>query len=385
MKKQIKNLLKRNTVGLRFLDAYALLQLGSFIKVNPLSKNFPKVIQLPITNRCNSRCEMCNVWNMDTSGEYSSDEFKEILNDNLFDEVISVGINGGEPTLVSDLDAYANHILNLPKLKYLNIISHGFNTERALRVFKKIYLLCRNKNVKFHISISLDGVGLIHDKVRQIPGGFEKTISTIENILTDQSLYCDTFDVACTVVKSNINYLIELESYCEDKNIPIKYRLGISNKRIESDLLTEAYDVTLDQDTKISVIEFFHGQTIKAKSLTAKFKYFSIFSWLTMDEKTRFLGCDWKNEGATLDSKGNLYYCAVNSEKLGNLRENSGSDIFFSDENLQHRKSIVENSCNNCIHDYGGKTHFQNLIAFSRFILSNRFSIKIYRIRSFFL
>ena len=270
-------------------------------------------------------------------------------------------------------------------IKHLNIISHGFNTVRALRTFRKLYQSCGDKNIKFHISISLDGVGLIHDKVRQIPGGFEKTISTIENVLANQELYCDTFDVACTVVKSNINNLTELESYCEAKGIPIKYRLGISNKRIESDLLSEAYDVTLDQDTNFSVIEFFHGQTIKAKSLTEKFKYFSIFSWLTMDEKTRYLGCDWKNEGATLDSKGNLYYCAVNSENLGNLRETSGTDIFFSDENLQHRKSIVEKSCNDCIHDYGGKTNFSNLMAFSRFILSNRFSVRSYRLKSFFL
>lgn len=361
------------------------MRVGTVFSPNPMSKKLPTVIQLPITNRCNSRCEMCNVWNMDTSGEYSATEFQHIIKDDLFSEVTSLGINGGEPTLVADLDDYVSHILSLPKLKHLNIISHGFNTVRALRTFRKLYRSCRNKNIKFHISISLDGVGLIHDKVRQIPGGFEKTISTIEKVLANQALYCDTFDVACTVVKSNINNLTELESYCEAKGIPIKYRLGISNKRIESDLLSEAYDVTLDQDTNFSVIEFFHGQTIKAKSLTEKFKYFSIFSWLTMDDKTRYLGCNWKDEGATLDSKGNLYYCAVNSEKLGNLRENSGVDLFFSDENLQHRKSIVKNSCNDCIHDYGGKTHFRNLMAFSRFILSNRFSVRSYRAKSFFL
>ncbi len=35
-----------------------------------LAKKYPKVVQLPMTYLCNSRCVMCNIWKMDYSNEF---------------------------------------------------------------------------------------------------------------------------------------------------------------------------------------------------------------------------------------------------------------------------------------------------------------------------
>jgi len=58
-------------------------------------KKYPKVIQLPITYKCNSRCVMCNIWKMNKKNELSSEEFAKILKDEIFQKVEFVGINGG--------------------------------------------------------------------------------------------------------------------------------------------------------------------------------------------------------------------------------------------------------------------------------------------------
>ena len=73
-----------------------------------------------------------------------------------------------------NISQYAQALCNLPKIRYLSIISHGFNTERALRSIAQIKKICEKANVKFHVSISLDGIYEVHNRVRNVPDVFKK-------------------------------------------------------------------------------------------------------------------------------------------------------------------------------------------------------------------
>ena len=64
-------------------------------------------------------------------------------------------------------------------------------------------------------------------KLRGIPNVFSKTIETISSIVNNKEIYCDSYDIGCTVVKQNVDYLAELESFAEKMNWNIKFRLGI--------------------------------------------------------------------------------------------------------------------------------------------------------------
>jgi len=388
MKKRIINILKKNIKKNKRLffivGSLRFLQTSSCTKIDGSKKKYPKVIQLPITFKCNSRCVMCNIWQMDHSNEASVEEFAKFMKDGIFKEVESVGINGGEPSLVPNLDEYANEILKLPSLKSLNIISNGFSPKLFFKNIEKIYQNCKEKGIRFHISISLDGVGEIHNIVRGRPKVFGKTISTIDEIVKNQYKYCDSYDIDCTIVNQNVDYLIELDTYAKSKNYNIKYRLGIDNKRIESDKVRDQYSV-IYSSLRQSAKEFFHYQFSQAKDLANKFKYFSIFYWLNSDKPKRLLGCTWKDEGITLDARGELYYCAVASDSIGSLRKDNGEKIFFDDKNIEYRRSIIRNSCDGCIHDYSGKAEFKNIIIFLKNIIKNRLAMKMYEIKLRFM
>jgi len=362
LKQQLIQLLKKNRKLFLIAKLLRFIQTSSFSKIDGSKKKYPKVIQLPITYNCNSKCVMCNIWQMDHSGEATVEEFAKFMKDDIFKEVESVGINGGEPSLVPNLSEYAKEILSLPKINSLNIISHGFSKKPLLKSVEEIYKMCCEKKVKFHISISLDGVGEVHNTVRGKPNVFEKTISTIDEIIKKQHKYCDSYDIGCTIVKQNIDYLIELDTYAKRKNYNMKYRLGIDNKRIESDKLRDQYSV-IYSPLRQSAKEFFHYKMMKEKDLVNRFKYYSIFAWLNSKVPKRLLGCIWKDEGITLDARGELYYCAVASESIGSLRKEQGEKIFFDEENIEYRKSIVKNSCDNCIHDYSGQAEFKNVLS----------------------
>lgn len=366
-----------------FAKVTRFLLKSSFKKIDGSKKKYPKVIQLPITYNCNSKCVMCNIWKMDHSNEATVSEFAKFIDDPLFKKVESVGVNGGEPSLIKSLPEYINEILRLPSLKSLNIISHGFGTKPLLKSLEVIYKSCQEKGVKFHVAISLDGVGEIHNLVRGRKKVFEKTTKTIDEIISNQSKYCDSYDIGCTVVNQNVNYLIELDTYAKSKNYNIKYRLGIENKRIESDKLKDQYSVVYNS-LRQSAKEFFHYKFLEAKSLSNKFKYYAIFYWLNSKVPKRLLGCAWKDEGVTLDSRGVLYYCAVASDKIGSLRDDKGENVFFADKNIEYRKSIISNNCDGCIHDYSGKAEFTNVLKFIVDIFISKFSMRFYQIKLWF-
>ncbi len=384
MKEQLIKQVKKNKKLFLILKSLRFLQTSSFSKIDGSKKKYPKVIQLPITYNCNSRCVMCNIWQMDHSGEATVEEFAKFMQDDIFKKVEAVGINGGEPSLVPNLHEYADEILKLPSLKSLNIISHGFSSKPLFKNIEKIYKSCKEKGVSFHVAISLDGVGDVHDPVRGKPKVFEKTTATIDEIIKNQYKYCDSYDIGCTIVKQNIDYLIELDTYAKSKNYNIKYRLGIDNKRIESDKLREQYSV-IYSPLRQSAKEFFHYQISQTKDLANRFKYYSIFYWLNSKKPERLLGCSWKDEGITLDARGELYYCAVASDSIGSLRKGKGENIFFDDKNIKYRESIIKNSCDSCIHDYTGQAEVKNVWKFLSDTINNRFALKIYELKVRFM
>jgi len=367
-----------------FLRVVYFLCRSCFVSPNGGRKKYPKVLQLPITYRCNSKCVMCNVWRMDHKNEFSVEEFAKFIRDDIFKKIESVGINAGEPSLVLNLPEYAEKILNLPSLKYLNIISNGFIPQRLLLHVQKIYDACKKRGILFHVSISLDGIGKIHDAVRGRQNVFEQTIASIDEIIRDQAKYCDSYDVACTVVKQNVNYLVELDTYAKRKKYNIKYRLGIENKRIGNYDLREQYSV-MEAPFRQSAIEFFHYLMHHSEHLSDRFKYYAIFKWLCSEKPKRMLGCYWQEEGITLDSKGNIYYCAVASDSLGSLRVEKGKKIFFDRKNIEYRKNIVKNVCNHCIHDYSGRPRFQDVWNFLLYMIKDNVAMKFYRFKARFM
>jgi len=384
IKQQLIQLIKKNKKLFLIAKALRFLQTSSLVEIDGGKKKYPKVIQLPITYNCNAKCVMCNIWQMDHSGEATVEEFAGFMQDDIFKEVEAVGINGGEPSLVPNLYEYADEILKLPSLKSLNIISHGFSPKPLFKNIEKIYKSCKEKGVDFHVAISLDGVGETHNIVRGIGHAFDKTTSTIDEIIKNQHKYCDSYDIGCTIVSQNIDYLMELNTYAKSKNYNIKYRLGIDNKRIESDKLRDQYSV-IYSPLRQSAKEFFHYQMSQTKDLSNRFKYYSIFTWLNSERPQRMLGCSWKDEGMTLDARGELYYCAVASDSIGSLRKEKGEKIFFANQNIEYRKSIIKNSCDGCIHDYSGKPELKKIWKFLSDTIKNRYVMKIYELKVRFL
>ena len=374
MNNSLKNKVKKHQ------QLYKLLKLIQFILQCQWKKKYsikyPEVLQFPITNVCNSNCVMCNVKSNISKNEMTVQEFEKIIGNEIFKQIKSVGINGGEPFLCKNLIHFIKILVRKKNIKSINIISNGFLTQLILSELREIYSICRNKGVELHISFSLDGYKNIHDKVRGVPNVFPKTVETITQVVNNKDIYCDSYDIGCTVVKQNVNYLVELEAFAKQYGWNIKFRLGIKNERLHNCSMYDSFNVLNDPVSRQTAKEFFFSQIFKAQSLYEQYKYWAIFTYLNGDEQ-RKLGCDWQDNGITLDSEGNIYYCAVESPCIANLKKCSGNE-YFKFDNLAKRKKIINEKCSTCIHDYFGRLLLVNVIKFLKWKIFNKYWLKSY-------
>jgi sulfatase maturation enzyme AslB (radical SAM superfamily) len=259
---------------------------------------------------------MCNVWKIRPGKDINLQDLSVYLKDPIFSKIRSVGINGGEPSLFKELPELVKIILELPRLKSINIISNGFLSENFLYNCEEINNNCKENKIRFHISISLDGVEAIHDKIRGVKGAYERTIKTIQILQKNKNRYCDTYDIGCTITKYNIFYLNELLALSELKHLPIFFRLAVANLRIDSQNSYRDYGVLTENRYKMTAQEFFFGMFLRAHNLSEKFKYFAIYHYLYNNGLDRLSQCTWQNRDITLDDSGNLYYCAVERKNL---------------------------------------------------------------------
>ena len=122
-----------------------------------------------LTFNCNYSCKMCTQEGLPHPKELSAEEWDKIFADiekNYPDAYII--LIGGEPLLYKDFEKVWQK-LSEHKLKK-HIVTNGFFLEKYLPVLKTEW---------FGITLSVDGIGKTHDKIRNQKGAFEK----VENAL----------------------------------------------------------------------------------------------------------------------------------------------------------------------------------------------------------
>lgn len=311
---------------------------------------YPSQLNFSVTGFCNSQCVMCNVWQFPDQRpmELSPDELFTVLSDPLFRDVRHWGIAGGEPFLRKDLAEMAEAGLRaLPDLQTLTISTHAYHTRRLKEVAPAINELCKARGVRMRISISLDGVGEVHDRVRGVPGAFDRTWRSIRWVRDESDI---DLVIGATLSPYNVNDAFELWHFCVRENIPTNFRIATIVERLGNRDLLNVMSVK-DRD-EYALAEIFENLAHHhATPMERRFFYLSARRNLT-ERVPRFAVCRFKDEGIFLNEMGNLHHCAVYGQSVGSAREESGEKLIFSDNGEALRQQMLRAACPTCVHDY---------------------------------
>lgn len=327
------------------LTQYGLLYSSSA----PWKLQKPVVIQFPVNDICNARCQMCNIWQQKYDYQISPEELKAALSNPLYSEVRGVGVNGGEPTLRRDLaDLVGVLFESLPKLSHISLITNSLNSSQVIERIGEIGAVIQQCGGSLDVMVSLDGVGEIHDKVRGRKGNFENAVKVIDFIKSSQLV--NTHRLGCTVIKENVFGVEELLEFALKKNIYIKYRLGIPHQRLYSKDVQDPFALAYSEKYHLSV--FLENLILHYEESELQKHFYKSLIGQMMYGQPRTAGCDWKHRGATLTARGGLMYCAVESNILGSAISEDSHKLYFDNE--AHLKDIVASKCDSCTHDYVG-------------------------------
>lgn len=156
-------------------------------------------LYLLVNEQCNLNCEFC-IRGDGLKGNMDIDAFRTILYKNDFSKYVLM-ISGGEPSLYSNLPALIN--LCIGKFKKVCINTNGVYSEWLDKI----------ETSDIHVQISIDGSKKLHEKLRGVPGIYERIKDTIAKLNEKRISY----NISTTIGKNNAedidSLLSEISTY----------------------------------------------------------------------------------------------------------------------------------------------------------------------------
>jgi len=295
----------------------------------------PRWIVYMVTDRCNSRCIHCNIWQKEpTKNPLVPNEIEQVFKDDLFKDVKYVLCTGGEPTVRNDFKEIILSIHKALPEATIQLSTNGLLPERVIEVVKTAI----TNDICLDVGVSLDGIGEKHDKIRCVKGNFEKVDWLLHEIAPLREKYGDRLFISLQITLSDITLdsLKEVRAYAQQLNVYLlegwynessfynnigEEHVGSSNKFIET--------IKSQPDSPL--------KDLWLRKLTGKSIKFPCFAMYTF---------------CVLKCNGDIVPCLnLWDMKTGNVRDKSPTDIWHSYETKRVRKIIK--SCEGCLNSWG--------------------------------
>jgi len=263
---------------------------------------------------------MCSAWvKQHSRPELSLWQIEKIFSDPLLRTNIEiVNLTGGEPTMRLDMAQIIRVVTQqCLKLKRIDIPTNGINTCNVLDAVERALVVLLPTDVRLNVTVSVDGVGQVHEKVRGVSGifpGIEKTIFGLKDLTTLYPYL--SVSLNATISKENICGLDGLRDYARSLGLGINFTLAaISEIGVESFGMKDRFEMS-DTDKK-QVVSFFE-RLISEDAVGKDYGHY-ILNWLKTGKRT--LPCSFRRGKAILlESDGEYYACGNFKEfRLGNL------------------------------------------------------------------
>jgi Fe-coproporphyrin III synthase len=312
----------------------------------------PLAMCLYVTYRCNMRCQMCGIWSLGASekaGEWSVAELARILDDPLFSRLEFVNLNGGEPNLRTDLVDIAGLLLaKLPRLRNLTLNTNGLPSERCVDNCQRILALCRERHVRFGVSVSLHRLGPTYDEIAGIPDAFRKVTATLDGLKPLRAEGGFFLSTNCVLTPLTLPGATAMLQWGVEEGIPVNFTVAEARKRF-SNLATSDTITFTDPEARKQLAAFLRHLSQQRRRVAHHAVRYRELAGMVESDRPRTLACHYALAGLILGWEGSIYYCKK-SEPLGNLRERPASEIYYDQANLEYRaKNLIEQGCRSCL------------------------------------
>lgn len=307
---------------------------------------YPKILVLFISYRCNARCVMCSAWQKDHREELGLKDIAQIFSDKILNKSIRIiNVTGGEPTLRDDLVEIIKIISGKCRnLRRIDISTNGINTVEAVDRIEQILTYLIPTDIKLSVSISVDGIDEVHDKVRGIPGVFKAVDDTIDK-LKELMLLFPAFSMGLNATINRFNFLDlkNILDYSHKKRLGLNFTLAALSE-IGIDSLSQR-DIFMLSNKERDTVALFIEKLLKTQEMNINYGKF-LLHWLK--NRTRKGHCTFREGKAILcEPDGLVYQCGNFKDfRMGNIFQSPFKDIIKS--NTKHFAQAYKRRCGTC-------------------------------------
>ncbi len=287
-----------------------------------------------VTYRCQARCQMCSIWQVKEHNDLPPEAYRKIPT-----TLHDVNISGGEPFLRKDLAEIVSIVHERVPHARMVVSTNGMIGEalipRALEL-RDIY-------PKIGFGISIDGVGEMHDRVRGIPGSFDKSIAVVKG-LRDAGV--DNLRIAYTLTTENPDHMIKVYEMC--KEMGVQFTMQVSH---DSDFFFGHNDAqvvkdrhpTFGSDQMRRDFERIINEKLSSFQLKRWGKAFLIYGTYKLAAEGKQLfsskpGVDY----FFLDPGGEIYPSVLHNHKMGNIRDEEFDTVWNSQQADNARQLCID-------------------------------------------
>ncbi|MGQ9586631.1 MAG: radical SAM/SPASM domain-containing protein [Anaerolineae bacterium] len=281
----------------------------------------PFSLVVSVSYRCNSRCLTCAVWKR-TSDELSLPEWEQVFA-HLGRAPAYLTFTGGEPFLRQDFPALVEVAYRHSRPLLITIPTNGLLTEQVLAGTEAICRAATHSQIG--LNLSLDAAGEEHDRIRGVPGNWERAMRTWQGLKALQPRFPNlVLSVHTVISRENATRFREFYEALQALE-PDSYITEVAEERVE--LGTVGWAITPDPEVYRPIAEFLAQQARQARArgiaaLTQTFRsrYYELAA-ATLEQGCQVIPCYAGWASAQIAPDGDVWTCCVRAESVGNLRD----------------------------------------------------------------
>ena len=305
--------------------------LGTIVKSNVTRLGRPYKLNFSVTYWCQSRCSHCSIWKIKPTNELTLQEIQEFAKQNNYFKWIE--LTGGEPFIRQDIVEIVKSFNEACGGLYLLTIPTNslcsYDTE-----MKKIEEIAKLDIPNVVITVSLDGYGELEDRIRGIPGNYDKAMRIFKSIKELGKRYKNLMCVfGFTVIGQNAGQLEKTFNEVKKEIPDISYsdfHLNIGQAS-ENYYANTSNPILAPAESAMKDVEFLltNIKKVKEKGFARsartylEIRYMEGIMEFLRTKKSPVANRDGELS-VFLDSYGNVFPSIMTSRKLGNIRQDGG-------------------------------------------------------------
>ncbi len=180
-------------------------QLYQLLRSTARPKQLGTVI-LFVTSRCNAFCRTCFYHEeLNQPGDLTFEQLEKISR--TMPAITDLWLSGGEPTLRRDVPDVISTFIRNNNVRRIIIPTNGLIKSRVYEIVDQALGL-HPQLEELYLNNALDGYGPTHDRIRGVPGNWEKTLACIRALYPLKEKYGARF-------RLNVNTVVCAENYTE--------------------------------------------------------------------------------------------------------------------------------------------------------------------------